>query len=214
MIVNMPSRKVPFANGEYYHVFNRGVAQMNVFRDGFDNKRFLKTMLYYQRLGPKPKFSIFSPTTQELSGEVIVDIICYCLMPNHFHFLLRQSADGGVTEFVSKLTNSYTKYFNTKNDRVGPLFQGEFKSVHIVSDGQLLHLSRYIHLNPLIGHVCADLNSYKWSSYHEYIQGDAKVCETKIVLNNFSQKLSYKKFVDDHVEYAKKLDRIKHLMID
>lgn len=210
----MPSRKVPFAVGEYYHIFNRGVAQMNVFHDSFDYKRFFKTMLYYQIEGPKPKFSIFSPTMQELNGSKIIEIVCYCLMPNHFHFLLKQARDGGITEFISKLTNSYTKYFNTKNERVGPLFQGEFKAVYVSSNEQLLHLSRYIHLNPIIGHAASELNSYRWSSYKEFLSDSNSVCDKRVLIENFSSEMTYESFVADQVSYAKELDHIKHLALD
>ena len=79
-------------------------------------------------------------------------------MPNHFHLLLKQTIDNGISHFLSKFTNSYTKYFNTKYNRVGPVFQGVFKSVHIESDEQLMHLSRYIHLNPVVSAVVEKQN--------------------------------------------------------
>ena len=148
----MPSRTFPFVKGQYYHIYNRGVEKRTIFKNRFDHRRFIKTVLYYQLEGPKPKFSnffnyqLFKPDFD----KKIVDIVCYCLMPNHFHFLLKQLRDGGITEFVSKITNSYTKYFNTKDKRIGPLFQGEFKSVLVESDEHLMHISRYIHLNPLV----------------------------------------------------------------
>ena len=100
----------------------------------------------------------------------IVDIGAYCLMPNHFHILLQQLQDNGISTFVRKLLNSYTRYFNTKNERIGPLFQGQFKAVRVESDEQLLHLTRYIHLNPLVGYVVKDLRNFEWSSYLDYIK--------------------------------------------
>lgn len=212
----MSIRKTPLVSGEYYHVFNRGVAKMQIFNNFYDHNRFFKCVLYYQIDSEKPRFSVFTPETNKLdSSKKIVDIISYCLMPNHFHFLLKQVRDGGISEFISKISNSYTKYFNIKNGRVGPILQGDFKSVHIESNEQLLHVSRYVHLNPLIGYVVKKLEMYKWSSYSEYI-GDIsdKICEKKIILDQFDSADHYRKFVLDHIDYAHKLDNIKHLLLD
>lgn len=211
----MPSRKVPFANGEFYHIFNRGVAKMPIFYNSFHYKHFLKTMLYYQIEGPKPRLSLYNPTITSLaSSKKIVEIICYCLMPNHFHFLLKQNIDGGITEFISKLSNSYTKYLNIKEERVGPLFQGEFKSVHVETDEQLLHLSRYIHLNPLVGYKTNDLELYLWSSYIEYVNSKNNICIKDIILGQFKSPSDYKQYVLDQEDYARKLEQIKHLILD
>ena len=212
----MASRTIPFVNGEYYHIFNRGVAKMQIYSNSYDYSRFIKTFLYYMIDGSKPKFSIFTPTTKELdTSKRIVDIVCYCLMSNHFHFLLQQKREGGITEFVSKLSNSYTKYVNVKNHRVGPLLQGEFKAVHVETNEQLLHLSRYIHLNPLVGYIIKDLESYRWSSYPEYIGLYNNSIYTKeIILNQFKSPSEYKQFTLDQEDYGKKLEMIKHQLID
>lgn len=212
----MPSRIIPFVNNEFYHVFNRGVARIPIFTNSIDYKRFHKTMLYYQIDGPKPKFSNFSPSKTELKlKKKIIDIVCYCFMPNHFHFLVQQKRDGGISEFVSKLSNSYTKYFNIKKNRVGPLLQGEFKAVHIETNEQLIHLSRYIHLNPLVGYITKDLYRYQWSSYVEYIGLQKKgICSKEIILDQFKSKDSYQKFVLDQEDYAKQLEYIKHQLLD
>ena len=212
----MPARAVPFVNAEYYHIFNRGVAKMPIFNNFYDYKRFIKTMIYYSIEGPKPRFSVFTPTTTILdTSRKIVDFICYCLMPNHFHFLLRQRRQGGITEFVSKLSNSYTKYLNIKNNRIGPLLQGDFKAVHIETNEQLLHVSRYIHLNPLVGYVTRDLDTYRWSSYIEYVNDIGnEICDKKIILDQFRSKKEYKHFVLDQEDYGKRLEMIKHQLLD
>lgn len=211
----MSSRKTPLVNEEFYHVFNRGVAKMQIYNSFYDYNRFIKSMVYYAINGPKPKFSIFTPTTITLdTNNKIINIICYCLMPNHFHFLLQQKREGGISEFISKLSNSYTKYFNTKNNRVGPLLQGDFKAVHVENDEQLIHLSRYIHLNPLVGYKTNDLNLYRWSSYSEYCIPNDGICEKKIVLEQFKNATSYRQFVLDQEDYARKLEMIKHQLID
>ena len=211
----MPSRIIPFVNNEFYHTYNRGVAKMQIFNNFYDYHRFLKTMLYYSLEGPKPKFSIFAPTSLSLNqSKKIVDIVCYCLMPNHFHFLLQQKKEGGITEFLSKLSNSYTKYFNIKNKRIGPLLQGNFKSVYVETNEQLIHLSRYIHLNPLVGYVTKDLGNYRWSSYLEYVNTNKNICSKEIILNQFSYSLTYKQFVLNQEDYGKNLEMINHQLVD
>jgi len=173
-------------------------------------------MIYYQIAGPKPKFSRFSPSSISLNEkDKIVEIVCYCLMPNHFHFLLKQIKDGGISEFISKLSNSFTRYFNTKNERIGPLLQGEFKSVYVESNEQLLHLSRYIHLNPLVGYVTKDLETYRWSSYLEYLgMTNADICFKEIILDQFKSVNDYRQFVLDQEDYGKRLEAIKHQVLD
>ena len=212
----MPVRSIPFVNGEYYHILNRGVAQMPVFDNAFNYRHFLKTMLYYQIENPKPRFSLFSPTVKLINQDrKIIDIICYCLMPNHFHFLLLQNRNGGISEFVSKLTNSYTKYYNIKNKRSGPLFQGEFKAIHVESEEQLVHLSRYIHLNPLVSYVAKNLETYRWSSYLEFLgHNNSGVCAKKIIFEQFKSFEEYKEFVLNQEDYGKQLEFIKHQLLD
>lgn len=213
----MPSRIFPFVNGQFYHIYNRGVEKRSIFEKQWDYSRLIKTIRYYQLLGPKPKLSkfltgsIFKPDT----NKKIVEIICYCLMPNHFHFLIKQLKDGGITEFISKLSNSYTKYYNVKYNRVGPLLQGEFKAVLIESDEQLIHVSRYIHLNPIASFLVKDLNDYRWSSYKEYIEDDKNgICSKEEILSFFKSPKDYEKFVLDQVAYAQELELIKHQLLD
>ncbi|MBI2330135.1 transposase [Candidatus Daviesbacteria bacterium] len=213
----MPSRIFPFVNGQFYHIYNRGVEKRTIFEKQWDYSRLIKTIRYYQLLGPKPKLSkfvagsVFKPDI----NKKIVDIICYCLMPNHFHFLIKQLEDGGITEFISKLSNSYTKYYNVKYNRVGPLLQGEFKAVLIESDEQLIHVSRYIHLNPIASFLIKDLNEYRWSSYKEYIENNTNgICNKEDILNFFKSPKEYEKFVLDQVDYAQRLEIIKHQLMD
>lgn len=212
----MPSRIFPFVNSHYYHVYNRGVEKRSIFENNWDKIRLLKTMQYYQLLGPKPKLSKFlvSQLFEPDLNQKIVDITCYCLMPNHFHFLLKQTKNGGITEFVSKLSNSYTKYYNVKHKRIGPLLQGEFKAVLIENDEQLLHVSRYIHLNPLVSLLVKDLKEYRWSSYKEFVQNDSRgICTKESILSFFKSPENYKQFVLDQADYAQKLKLIKYHLL-
>lgn len=145
----------------------------------------------------------------------MVEIITYCLMPNHFHLLVKQVRDGGITEFLSKLSNSYTKYYNTKYNRVGHLFQGEFKAVVMENDEQLIHVSRYIHLNPLVSGLTREIDQYKWSSYREYVDNNSpEFCSKEEVLGHFKNSHGYEQFVLDQASYALEIEFIKHQIIE
>ena len=214
----MPGRDTALVNGSYYHIYNRGCDKRDIFLQPRDHKVFQQTFYYYQFLGPKPRFSQFSKSANNLfnpfKNEKLVDIICYCLMPNHFHFLLKQLKDGGIARFISQICNSYTKYFNIKYKRVGALLQGSFKSVYIDSDEQFKHLSRYIHLNPVVSGLVKDIISYKWSSYPEYLNGENLICSSNAILDLFPSVQKYQEFVESQIEYGTTLELLKHQTID
>ncbi len=147
--------------------------------------------------------------------EYKVEILAYCLMPNHFHLLAKQLVDGGLTSYIRHLANSYSHYVSVKYKRSGPLFTGRFKSVHIETDDQLLHVARYIHLNPVVSGIASDLSKYNWSSYLSYV-GDSTngLASPEKLLAYFKSKEDYKQFVHDQESYGRKLEKIKHLMHD
>ncbi|MEK7587286.1 MAG: transposase, partial [Patescibacteria group bacterium] len=152
-----------------------------------------------------------------LTSQLQVDILAFCLMPNHFHLLLKQTADVGISRFVSKFCDSYSKYFNIKHDRVGPLFQGPFKAVRVESEEQLIHLSRYIHLNPISSFLIkeSELDSYSWSSLPEYLAPLGNTLSNpKFISELFKSPGKYRDFVHNQIDYAQKLDNIKHLTFD
>ncbi len=213
----MPYRSSPFINESFYHIFNRGVNKQPIFSEERDYHRFTETLFYYQFSGPKPRFSTHKrfKVKDFTNNPKIIEIISYCLMPNHFHLLIKQLKNGAIVEFLGKLSNSYTKYYNTKHRRSGHLFQGEFKSVSVDTDEQLLHLSRYIHLNPYVSGLIKDLGSYPYSSYLDYLADrDSPMLNKEIILNFFKEKGGYQKFISDHQDYAKELEKIKHALID
>lgn len=225
---DMPGRKIPLVAGEIYHVLNRGVASQPTFRSAKDHQRAMDLIPYYRNAFPPLRFSKFmylpvkrrTEILQELTAQrqFLVEIVAYCLMPNHFHFLLRQTTDDGISKFASQFTNSYTRYFNTKYKRIGPVFQGKFKAIRVETEEQLLHLSRYIHLNPATSYVVkttADLEEYLYSSLPEYLQKtDTGFCQKKLVLNHFKTPATYKNFVFDQVDYQRRLQEIEHLILE
>ena len=182
-----PMRKHPLETGYIYHILNRGVEKRKVFQKDKDYFRFIHNL--YEFNDEKPAQNFYYRQSSSHSHEVgprekksLVDILAFCLMPNHYHLLIRQVKDNGITEFMRKLGTGYSMYFNQKNERVGPLFQGKFKSILVENERHLLFLPNYIHLNPLdlvspewrdgkIKNTERALNflkRYKWSSYLDY----------------------------------------------
>lgn len=180
------NRKIDISVGEYYHLYNRGVEKRDIFIDPADYRRFILLLNIFNKEKPvnvrdvKRLVSTSSKSTNK--EETLVDIGAYCLMPNHFHLLIKEKKEGGIRTFIHKLTTGYTMYFNKRYERVGPLFQGTFKSEHANSDEYLKYLFSYIHLNPLklvdpkwkeeglinIPETKSFLESYQYSSYLDY----------------------------------------------
>lgn len=160
MTVVMPTERRLFNPDLYYHVYNCGVEKRSIFETDRDYQRFLDATNYYlydQRISyaqfqdlpiaAKQVYIMLNPKGLE---KLRVKLLSYCLMPNHFHLLLKPAKEKGITRFISDISNSYTRYFNIKNERLGALFQGAFKAKEISSEGSLLQISRYIHLNPVV----------------------------------------------------------------
>ncbi len=173
-----------FQQESYYHVFNRGNRKQNIFVQLKDYLRFLKRIREYKE-------------------EFGITITCYCLMPNHFHFILKQEREIPISSFMLRLCTSYAKYFNIKYEQIGSLFQDRFKAKLVDADEYLLHLTRYIHRNPLkllLSTPGVELESYRWSSYRSFT-GKIKdeLVDPAFILNYFSQTNpggDYKSFVE------------------
>ncbi len=207
--------KPPLSSGYFYHIYNRGLSKQEIFCDKNDYLRMLSTFSFYLEKKPGSKYSTtpkekLNETLTNPSKKPLVQISAYCFMPNHFHLILKQIEVGGISEFMRKTLNSYTRYFNTKNKRVGPIFQGKFKAVLISNDEQLLHLSRYIHLNPFIAGLADKPEGYAWSSYIPYLQKTTSRICTPI---DFSID-DYKNFVEDYASYAIDLAKLKNSLLD
>lgn len=224
----MPQRTIPLVNDQYYHVFNRSINKEPIFTKSKDCQRAITALNYYSfsgspiRLayflaqGPDKRFEIMNALKSK--SKRLVDIICFCLIPNHFHLLLKQNTESGISKFLSLFQNSYTKYFNTKYSRHGHLFQGQFKAVRIEDDEQLLHASRYIHLNPYSSFAIktiTELETYQYSSLSEYLgKAREELCQKEIIMSHFANTAAYKKFVFDQADYQRRLEEIKHLLLE
>ncbi len=157
----------PFSTNAVYHVYNRGTEKRKIFLDHADWSRFLSNLQEFNDANPAMHWK-YKESEVQLRTPPLVQILAYCLMPNHYHLMLRQIHENGIPLFMQKLGTGYTNYFNQKNERSGALFQGRFKSVAVERDEYLGYLPHYIHLNPkeVVGE---NWRTYPWSSYLAYI---------------------------------------------
>lgn len=180
------------STGEIYHIINRGIEGRIIFNNKRDYERFLLTISECNDSTPSPdnkhrhrRIKKQNPNQQSLTHDKtkpLVEILCFSLMPNHFHLAVKQLTDEGIAKFMQRIGNSYTKYFNIKNNRKGSLFMSRYKKVHIKTNSQIRHLVTYIHANPLdlispewrlgklknFEEAKEYLENYKWSSYPVY----------------------------------------------
>ena len=222
----MPGRITPLVTDEVYHVYNRGINKQLTFTTKKEYRRAILALEFYRVSNPPIRLSKFLELDKEKQKEItevinqtekLVQIICFCLMPSHFHFLLKQKKDNGISKFLGNFQNSYTRYFNTRNERDGSLFLDQFKAKRIETDEQLIHVSRYIHLNPHTGFIIKtikELEEYPWSSFSNYITGNNGFLEPDLVLDMFGSRDKYKQFVFDQADYQRKLKMVKHLILE
>ncbi len=225
----MPYRKTPLVTGSIYHIFTKSIAGFKIFNSDSDFERIIKAKVFYSTENPPCKFSLFlkekntSKTNNSIKGyyqhkenkNKIVRIIAYCIMPTHIHLILEQLKDGAISHFLNLILKSYSKYFNLKYKRKGPLWEGRFKNILIDSDEYFLHLSRYIHLNPTSASLVERPENWKFSSYQEYTGGmkeNRGICSFSECMDMGAS--SYKRFVEDNIDYQKTLGRIKHLLLE
>jgi len=213
----MPSKNVvkEYSPQSYYHLYNRGVAKQNIFLDEKDYKTFLSYLKLY--LTPLPATQTVPPSKQLNNFFGQLSLLAYCLMPNHFHFLVFQESATIITSFMRSLMSKYSRYFNTKYKRVGPIFQGKLKAVAVTSEEQFTYLSKYIHRNPLaILPARSDLAGYKYSSYQNYLRlFEQSWIKTDEILSLFSKtnpRSSYRQFVEEVDETD--ILRIKEIHLD
>lgn len=224
----MPRRKIPLINSQVYHIYNKGINSQPIFTDKWEYKRALQAIKFYKYGFEDFKLSDFLALAKnkqdKIWGEVksdnnnLVKILSFCLMPNHFHLLLKQENDAGISNFMKKFQSSYSHYFNNRQNRKGTVFMGQFKAVLIETEEQLLHVSRYIHLNPYSAFIIKklpELENYPWSSYKEYLKpNNNNISYTEDILSYFSSSNNYRKFVNDNADYQKSLEKIKHLILE
>lgn len=219
-------RKDILVSDKVYHVFNKSIAGFNILNNNSEFLRMTQLIHYYQREKPVTKFSNFIKSSQLRMDacdihiffpekEKLVEIIAYCFMPTHIHLALKQLKGNGISIFMANILNSYTRYFNIKHKRKGPLWEGKFKNVLVNTDEQLLHLTRYIHLNPVTAYLVNKPEEWEASSYREYLSGSGhkhNICKYDDILDIVPS--TYQKFVEDRISYQRELAKIKDLLIE
>src|SRR3989338_2887350 len=213
------SRHFSFDDSKFYHLYNRWVEKRTIFLTHRDYSRFLLALTVFNASDSSSNLHRLLDVrgddirgeASKIVGERLVDIAAFCLMPNHFHLLVRQRREDGITQFMHKLGTGYTMYFNKKNDHSGVLFQGVFQAVHVKRDAQLEHLTRYIHLNPLDllqpgwkdrgvknwARAASFLRQYPWSSYTHFLglKNFERILNVRLVENYFNKGESHAQFV-------------------
>ncbi len=221
----MPYRKETFTNGEYYHVCNRSVGDEKIFTDKTDSEQILKVINYYRFTSDKSLSNVekLNEKTKHLLLDSIfrtppiIEILAFALMPNHYHFVFKQLKDNGITKFITDAQNSFAKYFNIKRNRHGALFDSRFKAVQILSENQLIHVIRYVDLNPVTSYLLEikDLETYPYGSFTTYMGIYNHVFLTKdFILAHFKTPERYRNFVFNQSNYQRSLKRIKKIIFD
>lgn len=224
----MPIRKFPLVNGEVFHIYNRSVGPIPIFTDKKEHERFIFGLVFYQNDCVPIKLSKFNKLSKVKREKIIhslrekkewlVEIVSYCVMPTHFHLVLRQLKENGIENYVRLVTNSFSHYFNIKNDRSGSLFADRFKAVHIENDEQLLHVVRYVHLNPFTSYIVRnleELEDYSFSSLPEYLgKSTMAICQKQLILDFFPTTEKYRNFVLNQADFQRSLHKIKHKIFE
>ena len=221
----MSGRNHIFLTNNIYHIYNKTIEQKRIFADQEICKKFLDILTYYRSSQSLLRYSNFQNLSSELKIQYEkrifdrrtfrISILSYCLMPTHFHLLIKQKQENGISFFISQILNSFTRYRNIKNERVGPIFLHPFKSKYIQTEEQLKHVSRYIDLNPFSSGIVkekTELEYYSWSSFGQYLSPkNDSISETEFILSLFNNdRTRYKKFVLDNAEHQKTLEYCKY----
>ncbi|MFA5991146.1 MAG: transposase [Candidatus Doudnabacteria bacterium] len=205
-----------FASGGYYHVYNRGNGKQNIFLDEDDYLFFLRRM----RENLFPNLQEGAPLAPRAYKRKLLPagafcLVSYCLMPNHFHWLIRQNTQLPVGKLLLKVCTGYSMYFNKKYEHTGHVFQDQFKAITIENDSYLVWLSAYIHQNPKIAGLVENLSSWKFCSYPDYVgQRDGILCEKNIILDNFKSQEAYADFVGNSYIKIKERKDLQSLFLE
>jgi len=232
-------QKPQFVENQIYHIYNRGVEKRDIFLDDKDYLRFIHDLFEFN--DRDPAFNVayyFNSKSKEVKSQylekerkprkLLVEILLFTLMPNHFHLLLKQKQENGIVKFMQKLGTGYTNYFNKKYDRVGGLFQGRFKAVLINEEAHLIHIPFYFHTNPIDliygSSTSIDwrgqiefLENYRWSSFLDYIgkKNFPSVTSRKFLLEFWGGEKEYRKETEKWLrERDKNIDKIKEITLE
>ncbi|MES2134832.1 MAG: transposase [Patescibacteria group bacterium] len=209
----LPKSREGIAPGEYYHIVNRGAHRQTIFKEKSDWRRFLFNVLFLQSphqfknihritesFLPDIGFAVPNEDIEAIIESRFVEVVCFCLMSNHFHLLVKETTEGGIARYMQRVSDGYTKYYNVKYEATGHVFQGPYKAVHVKTDSQLLYTSAYIHRNPRdIREWSGKEFEYPWSSLQDFTDANrwGGLIVPEIVTGQFSvtPKSNYADFV-------------------
>lgn len=204
----------------FYHIFNKSISNFGIFQNDSNKKQLLRAFDFYNSIIRKSSLSVFLRTNKDYypdllipKADSIVKIISYCVMPDHYHFLIKVLKEKCVSKYMNDVENSFSRFFNTRFNRKGPLWQSSFESVRIRTNEQLLHVSRYIHLNPTTKNLVAKPEDWIFSSYRNFINNEI-VLREMVPEISIRSRVNYKKFIEDRIDYQKKLKSIRKLTLE
>lgn len=191
----MPYRKDAFVSGNIYHIYNRGINKMPIF------------------VNPE-NYAYLLHKVKQLLSELPITILAYCLMPNHYHFVLIQDGDIPISKFIQRLFQTYTQAFNTQQKRKGPLFEGRFCHAHVDQDEYVIHLCRYVHLNPVTAGLVSSPEEWLYSNYLEWIEArSGTLVNREFIRQFFPTPGAYATFVQEHIT-QKKSQQLQPYLLD
>lgn len=204
-------------DGSFYHVFNKSVENLKIFEPDHFKFRFCQALSYYNNKNCHTSLSAYlrnpeSPTLPRMlsyENYFMLKILAFCIMPNHYHLLVKSDELSKLSRYIQIVENSFTRYYNLTHKRKGPLWQSRFKHVNIRTNAQLLHVSRYIHLNPTSSSLVENPEDWEYSSYRAYIKESSVLFEDWSDIH-FRSTYKYKKFNEDRKDFQRKLKRIKN----
>jgi len=216
-------RKNVLSNGSVHHIYSRSIAGYKIFQKSDYYLRMINLFKYYCMKTPGIKFSDFLVIKNKgrfmkkhfNDKDKLVQIIAYCIMSTHIHLVLMQLQDDGISLFMGNVLNSYSRFFNIKVSRKGPLWESRFKNVQIETDEQLMHLTRYLHLNPVTAGLVEKAEKWQYSSIKEFL-GKVKEGEEVCQFNNLMEfdANNYKSFVNSQKVYQRQLAKIKEFLLE
>lgn len=207
-----------FPRGDIFHLCNKSISNYHIFRKEKWIIRFLTAVNYYNNISVEMSLSKALRKPLNLlniltrNPQQIISILAYCIMPDHYHLLVRVNSDYQLSKYVSNLENSYSRYYNKINERKGPLWQSRFRAIHIEDADTLLHVHRYIHLNPTTAGLIREPEQYRWSSCHSYFFDPQTLLNSKEIPSTSIQ--TYRQFVENQIDYQKTIKGIRCKLLE
>jgi len=216
----LEKRSMYFKAGTFWHLCNKSIANYGIYNDAENSQRFIETLDYYNNTDNKVKLSLAKRNKIYTYGNLLfpknnskTKILTYNIMPDHYHLVIKILKDDLLSKYISDVENSYTHFLNKKFGRKGPLWQSRFRAVLIKTNEQLLHVIRYVILNPTTSNLVEKPEDWHFSSYKDIISNPIFLKEYLSEIS-ISNPITFKKFVENNIDYQKKLKLIKKLTLE